>query len=118
MVIFKETTGWRPIEEHRAVDPADDWRKAGRHHLSRHQDVRQTKKRTWFFDMVDEPKDQYPRTLKGGSEDERMTPLHPLLVERGVLQMVEADKPGYVCEQEQRKLECLVQAFAAEDTSL
>ena len=64
----------------------------------RHQDVQQTKKGTWFFEMVDEPKDEYPRTLKGGSEDERMTPLHPLLVERGVLQMVEADKPGYVFE--------------------
>ena len=64
----------------------------------RHRDIEQTKKGTWFFDMVDEPKNEYPRTLKGGSEDERMTPLHPLLVERGVLQMVEADKPGYVFE--------------------
>ena len=64
----------------------------------RHRDIQQTKKGTWFFNMVDEPQDEYPRTLKGGSEDERMTPLHPLLIEREVLQMVEADKQGYVFE--------------------
>ena len=62
----------------------------------RHRDIQQTKKGTWFFNMVDEPQDEYPRTLKGGSEDERMTPLHPLLIKRGVLQLVEADKQGYV----------------------
>tara|TARA_B100000674_G_C37958494_1_gene970849 strand:+ start:992 stop:1696 length:705 start_codon:yes stop_codon:yes gene_type:complete len=64
----------------------------------RHRDIQQTKKGTWFFNMVDEPKDEYPRTLKGGSEDERMTPVHPLLVKRGILELVEAGKQGYVFE--------------------
>ena len=62
----------------------------------RHSDVKQSDKGVWYFDMVDCPQDQYPRTLKGGEGDERHTPLHPLLIERGFLDCLSPKKQGYI----------------------
>ena len=62
----------------------------------RHQDVQKSEGGVWFIDMVDCPKDKYPRTLKGGVSDERRTPIHPVAIERGFLEMVSSKKKGYV----------------------
>ena len=43
----------------------------------RHQDVQKSEGGS-VIDMVDCPKDNYPRTLKGGVSDERRTPIHPV----------------------------------------
>ena len=70
----------------------------------RHQDVKQSDSGVWYFDMVDRPKDQYPRTLKGGESDERHTPLHPLLIERGFLDRINQKKQGYIFESRENNL--------------
>ena len=62
----------------------------------RHQDVQKSEGGVWFIDMVDCPKDKYPRTLKGGVSDERRTPIHPVAIDRGFLEMVRSKKKGYV----------------------
>ena len=62
----------------------------------RHSDVKQSDTGVWYFDMLDCPQDQYPRTLKSGESDERHTPLHPLLIERGFLDCISPKKHGYI----------------------
>lgn len=62
----------------------------------RYSDVKQSDTGVWYFDMIDCPQDQYPRTLKGGVSDERRTPLHPLLIERGFLDCISNQKKGYI----------------------
>ncbi len=64
----------------------------------RHSDVAQTKDGVWYFKMLDRPTDEYPRTLKGAETDERFTPMHPLLIERGFLALVDPSKHGYIFE--------------------
>ena len=61
-----------------------------------YQDIKQTKLGDWYFEMVDQPTEMYPRTLKGGSDDERRTPMHPLLIERGFLDLIDTTREGYV----------------------
>ena len=62
----------------------------------RHTDVKQTDAGIYYFDFVHEPKHKYPHLLKGGESDERRTPLHPLLIERGFLKMIKSKQPGYI----------------------
>lgn len=62
----------------------------------RHSDIAQTADGVWYFKMLDRPKDEFPRTLKGAETDERFTPMHPVLIERGFLDLVDANKPGYI----------------------
>jgi len=62
----------------------------------RHSDIAQTDAGVWYFKMLDQPKDEYPRTLKGAETDERFTPMHPLLIERGFLDLVDPNKAGYI----------------------
>ena len=62
----------------------------------RHSDIAQTTDGVWYFKMVDRPMDEYPRTLKGAETDERFTPMHPLLIERGFLDHVDSSKDGYI----------------------
>jgi len=64
----------------------------------RHSDIAQTEDGVWYFKMVDRPTDKYPRTLKGNKADERFTPMHPLLIDRGFLDLVDTDEEGYVFE--------------------
>ena len=70
----------------------------------RHTDVKQSDTGVWYFDMVDCPQDQYPRTLKGGESDERHTPLHPLLIERGFLELISPKKQGYIFQSRENDL--------------
>ena len=70
----------------------------------RHTDVKQSDSGVWYFDMVDCPQDQYPRTLKGGESDERHTPLHPLLIERGFLDLISQKKQGYIFQSRENDL--------------
>lgn len=62
----------------------------------RHTDVKRTDAGVYYFDFKHEPQHKYPHLLKGGESDERHTPLHPLLVERGFLKMVKLKQPGYI----------------------
>ena len=64
----------------------------------RHSDVAKTKDGVWYFKMLDRPMDEYPRTLKGAETDERFTPMHPILIERGFLDLVDPSKDGYIFE--------------------
>lgn len=64
----------------------------------RHPDIAQTEDGVWYFKMVDRPTDKYPRTLKGNKANERFTPMHPLLIERGFLDLIDSEEEGYVFE--------------------
>ena len=55
----------------------------------RRQDLKTTDNGVLALEMVDRPLDAWPRRLKGGPSDERLTPLHPVLVERGAHQLFE-----------------------------
>ena len=68
----------------------------------RHKDFKRTKSGIWFIDIVDAPKEEFPRTLKGGVTDERQLPLHPFAIERGALELVDTSKEGYVFDKENR----------------
>ena len=62
----------------------------------RHTDVKKNADGVWYFDFVDDPDGLYPHSLKGGTSDERHTPLHPSLIERGFLKLVDTSASGYV----------------------
>lgn len=62
----------------------------------RHADVKRTDAGVYYFDFVHEPQHKCPHLLKGGESDERHTPLHPLLIERGFLKMIQPKRSGYV----------------------
>lgn len=62
----------------------------------RHTDVKQNADGIWYFDFVDDPDGVYPHSLKGGASDERHTPLHPSLIERGFLKLVDTSAEGYI----------------------
>ena len=62
----------------------------------RHTDVKKNADGIYYFDFVDDPDGTFPHSLKGGTSDERHTPLHPSLIERGFLKLVDASAEGYV----------------------
>lgn len=62
----------------------------------RHRDIKQTTNGIWYLDLVDEPNAKYPHPLKGGATDERSTPLHPWLIDKGFLDLVNGDTDGYI----------------------
>ena len=50
-------------------------------------DIKKTAAGIWFFDWRHEPTAKYPMLLKTKAENERMCPLHPMLIEAGVLKL-------------------------------
>ena len=48
-------------------------------------DIKQTEAGVWYFDWKHEPLHQYPMLLKTKSKNNRQTPLHPRLIDEGVL---------------------------------
>jgi integrase len=50
-------------------------------------DIKQTADGVWFFDWRYEPKGEYPMMLKSKSDNNRMCPMHPRLIDTGILRL-------------------------------
>ena len=64
----------------------------------RHSDLKQSKNGVYYFDMQHVPVGEFPHPLKGGKTDERHTPLHPILIERGIPELFKESSVGYIFE--------------------
>ena len=64
--------------------------------MLRYQDIKRTDRGVWYLDLVDEPNHKFPHSLKGGSSDERRTPLHPWVIKQGFLDYYRSDGEGYI----------------------
>ena len=53
----------------------------------RTHDIKQTDDGVWFFDWKYEPMHQYPMMLKSKSSNNRMCPMHPRLIDTGILEL-------------------------------
>jgi integrase len=49
--------------------------------------IKQTDDGIWFFDWRYEPKGAYPMMLKSKSDNNRMCPMHPRLIDAGILEL-------------------------------
>lgn len=72
--------------------------------LLRHTDIKKTKRGIWYFDLVHEPTGDYPHPLKQGRANVRQVPMHPLLIKRKFLSIVEPHKQGYIFPGEKNDL--------------
>jgi len=59
----------------------------------RNYDIKQTSKKTWFIHFVHEPIAEWPVLLKSKAKNNRMTPLHPRLIQQGILN-IDRSKQG------------------------
>ena len=50
-------------------------------------DIKQSDKGIWYFDWKHEPLGQWPMLLKSKSQNNRKCPIHPRLIERGLLEL-------------------------------
>jgi len=50
-------------------------------------DLKQTEKGIWYFDWKHEPLGQWPMLLKSKAQNNRQCPIHPRLIERGLLDL-------------------------------
>ena len=53
----------------------------------RTHDIKQTADGVWFFDWKHEPLAEYPMMLKSKSDNNRMCPMHPRLIDTGILRL-------------------------------
>ena len=53
----------------------------------RTHDIKQTASGVWFFDWKHEPLAEYPMMLKSRSDNNRMCPMHPRLLDTGILKL-------------------------------
>ncbi len=62
----------------------------------RQADMKTTKSGIYYFHFKHDPQGPYPTSLKGGTDTERMTPLHQRLIEKDYLKQILNGTDGYI----------------------